>query len=126
MTGIYKNPKALSLYSDLFEVLELDMFLAQDFEEYKNPIVILLDEISDPHNLGAIARSAECAGAIGLIMTERNSAPLSPAAIKASAGALKHIPVVKVGNLVSAIEKLKEVGFWIVGKPSFSSFSQLN
>lgn len=98
-----------------FEVLELDMFLAQDFEEYKNPIVILLDEITDPHNLGAIARSAECAGAIGLIMTERNSAPLSPAAIKASAGALEHIPVVKVGNLVTAIEKLKEVGFWIVG-----------
>lgn len=98
-----------------FSILSIDEFIATINDTSSNPMIVVLDEISDPHNLGAIARTAECAGAIGLIMTERNSAPITPAAIKASAGALEHIPVVKVGNLVTAFEKLKEIGFWIVG-----------
>lgn len=81
----------------------------------KNPLILLLDEITDPHNLGAIARSAECAGAAGLILPERNSSPITPVAVKASAGALEHIPLAYASNLSVAISKLKEEGFWIVG-----------
>lgn len=79
------------------------------------PVIVILDEMSDPHNLGAIARSAECSGAAGVIMTERNAAPINPVSIKASAGALEHIPVCQVSNLPDALIKLKEAGFWIVG-----------
>lgn len=80
-----------------------------------NPLILLLDEINDPHNLGAIARSAECAGAAGIILPERNSSPITPVAIKTSAGALEYIPVAYTSNLNTAITKLKENGFWIVG-----------
>jgi len=101
-----------------FELQNIDEFISKITDLDKNPFLIILDEISDPHNLGAIARTAECAGAIGLIMTERNSAPITPAAIKASAGALEHIPIIKAVNLITAIEKLKEAGFWVVGTDS--------
>lgn len=81
----------------------------------KNPLIVLLDEITDPHNLGAIARSAECAGAVGLILPERNSSPITPVVIKSSAGALEHLPIAYTANLNLAITKLKEAGFWLIG-----------
>src|SRR5690606_20586070 len=80
-----------------------------------NPILVMLDEINDPHNLGAIARTAECSGVSGIILPERNSSPVTPAAIKSSAGALNHIDVCKTVNMIQAIKKLKDNGFWIVG-----------
>jgi 23S rRNA (guanosine2251-2'-O)-methyltransferase len=85
------------------------------FEKEENPVLVILDEINDPHNLGAIARSAECSGVSGMIITERNSAPISPAAIKASAGALEHISIAKTGSLPAALKDLKNYGFWIIG-----------
>ncbi len=81
----------------------------------KNPLIVLLDEITDPHNLGAIARTAECVGASGLILPERNTSPITPVAIKASAGALEYIPIAYTTNLNNAITQLKDNGFWIVG-----------
>ena len=77
--------------------------------------MVLLDEIQDPHNLGAIIRSAECAGAQAVIIPQHNSAGLTPAAGRASAGAIEHIPVCRVPNLVAAIDRLKERGMWVVG-----------
>ncbi len=98
----------------LIDTCELeDLLKISQTRKYK--VLIALDEITDPHNLGAIARSAECSGASGLILPERNSAPITPAAIKASAGALNHLKVAAVGNLANALEKCKEAGFWIVG-----------
>ncbi len=85
------------------------------FSKEENPIIVALDEINDPHNLGAIARSAECMGASGIIQPERNSAPISPVAIKSSAGALEFIPVAKTTNLNQALELCKNAGFWIIG-----------
>lgn len=81
----------------------------------KNPIVVILDNITDPHNLGAIARSCECAGIDGLILPNNKSAIINHTSIKTSAGALNHIKIVKVNNLINACEKLKENGFWIIG-----------
>jgi len=83
--------------------------------ETERPCVVVLDGVEDPHNLGAVIRTAEACGAAGVVVPERNSAPLNAAVAKASAGALAHVPVVRVGNLVSAFEDFKERGLWIVG-----------
>ena len=71
--------------------------------------------MTDPHNLGAIIRSAECVGAHGVILPERRSVGLTPAAVKASAGAVEHIPVAREVNLTRLIERLKKEGVWIYG-----------
>ncbi len=79
------------------------------------PLIVVLDGVEDPHNLGAVIRTAEAAGASGIVVPERHSAPLSPTVIKASAGASAHIPTVRVTNLVRAIDQMKERGLWIIG-----------
>ena len=78
-------------------------------------LVVLLDGIEDPRNLGAIVRSALAAGAAGVVIAERRAAGLTDTASRASAGALEHLPVARVGNLVRAMEDLKESGWWLVG-----------
>ncbi|MDQ1266361.1 MAG: rRNA (guanosine2251-2-O)-methyltransferase [Bacteroidota bacterium] len=97
------------------ETISLFDLIRNSFKESTKPLLVALDGITDPHNLGAIARSADCAGALGLIMQEKNSAPLTPVAIKASAGALEHIPIAKTGNLGFALEQCKQSGYWIIG-----------
>ena len=79
------------------------------------PFVIVCDEISDPHNLGAIIRSAECAGAHGVIIPKRRSAGLTAIVDKASAGAAEHMAVARVANLSAALQELKKRGLWIYG-----------
>ena len=81
-------------------------------EKGENPLIVVCDEISDPHNLGAIIRTAECAGAHGVIVQERRAVGLTPAAVKASAGAVEYLPVARVTNLTSTIERLKREGVW--------------
>ncbi len=78
-------------------------------------LLVMLDGVMDPHNLGAVIRSAEVFGAKGVIIPERRAAGMTPAAIKTSAGAALRIPTVQAGNLANAIRKLKEAGFWIYG-----------
>jgi len=78
-------------------------------------LLVLLDGIEDPRNLGAIARSALAAGAAGLIIAERRAAGLTDTAMRASAGALEHLPVARVGNLARAMGELKGSGWWLVG-----------
>ncbi len=77
--------------------------------------VILLDQVQDPRNFGAIARTALASGAKGLIMAQRRSAPISPVAVKASAGALFHIKAAYLTNLARIIDKVKNFGYWIYG-----------
>lgn len=79
------------------------------------PFIIVLDQIEDPHNLGAIIRTAECAGAHGVIIPERRSATLNYTVGKASAGAIEYVPVARVTNLVSCLDKLREKGLWVFG-----------
>lgn len=79
------------------------------------PLLVVCDELSDPHNLGAVIRTAECAGAHGIIIPKRRSAGLTAVVAKTSAGAVSHIPVARVPNLVAALEKLKRQGVWIFG-----------
>ena len=79
----------------------------------ESSIVLLLDEIEDPHNLGAIMRTAECVGAAGIVIPKRRSCGLTETVAKTSAGAIEYMPCAKVGNLVAAMEQLKQQGFWI-------------
>ena len=79
------------------------------------PLILILDEIQDPHNVGAILRSAECSGVSGVILTKHNSATITSTVTKTSAGATEHLKICQVNNLSQAIDELKENGFWIVG-----------
>ncbi len=94
-------------YADLEEVLE-------EIEgEEENSLIIMLDGVQDPHNLGAIIRSAKCAGAKAVIIPKRNASLVTSTVEKCSAGAVSLIPIVQVTNLNNAIDTLKEHGFWI-------------
>ncbi|MGI5877506.1 MAG: 23S rRNA (guanosine(2251)-2'-O)-methyltransferase RlmB [Christensenellales bacterium] len=95
--------------------IPLDELLDQAFVTRPDPVFVLLDEMQDPHNVGAIIRSAECAGASGVILTERRSAGLTATVARSSAGAVAHIPICRVTNLVAAIDAMKLRGVWVRG-----------
>jgi len=95
--------------------LTVSELLRQTADAGETPFYLILDGIEDPQNLGAILRSAECAGANGVILPKHHCAPLSPSACKASAGAVEYVPIAKVTNLTRAIEELKDAGLWIYG-----------
>ena len=80
-----------------------------------NPLIVALDEVTDPQNLGAICRSAECAGATGVVLPERRSAEVTGAVCKASAGAVEHLPIARVRNLADFLGEAKEAGSWCYG-----------
>jgi 23S rRNA (guanosine2251-2'-O)-methyltransferase len=81
----------------------------------EDAVVVVLDGVSDPQNLGAAARSAEAAGAAMLVTRERRAAGVTPAAVRASAGALLHLPHARVANVPRALERLRELGFTVIG-----------
>ena len=84
-------------------------------EKGEPPLIVVCDELSDPHNLGAVIRTAECAGAHGVIIPKRRSASLNATVHKTSAGAASWLPVARVANLAAALDTLKEAGVWIYG-----------
>ena len=79
------------------------------------PLIVVLDSIEDPHNVGAILRTVDAAGADGVVRQSRHAAPLDGAAAKASAGAVAHVKIAEVVNIARALETLKEAGVWTVG-----------
>ncbi len=94
---------------------EPEDILALARQRGEDPFVLILDGLEDPHNVGSLLRTAECAGAHGAILPERRAAPITPAVVKASAGAAEHLPVARVTNLVQTLEWLKQQGLWIAG-----------
>lgn len=98
-----------------YKYAEVDSILERAKAKGENPFVIVLDGIEDPHNLGAIIRTAECAGVHGIIIPKRRSATVNQTVYKSSAGAVEHILVAKVNNINNEIESLKEKGLWIFG-----------
>ena len=92
--------------------MDKEGMLALAQERGEAPFLILLDGITDPHNLGAIIRTAECVGAHGVIVPERRSVGLTPAAVKASAGAVEHVHVARVVNLTRTLEQLQAKNIW--------------
>ena len=97
------------------EYCSIDDILALAEERGEAPFVVICDEISDPHNLGAIIRSAECAGVHGLVIPKRRSAGLTAIVDKASAGAAEHSLIARVPNIPAAIKELKDRGLWVYG-----------
>ncbi|WP_246017186.1 23S rRNA (guanosine(2251)-2'-O)-methyltransferase RlmB [Cohnella phaseoli] len=94
---------------------DVDELLARAAERGEAPLIVLLDEVEDPHNLGSILRTADCTGVHGVIVPKRRSAGLTAVVAKTSAGAVEYVPVARVANLVQTMEKLKEAGLWIAG-----------
>ena len=93
----------------------IDDILEEAAARGETPLIVICDELSDPHNLGAILRSAECAGAHGVIIPKRRSVGLTATVAKASAGAVEYMKVARVTNISAAISELKEKGVWIFG-----------
>ena len=93
----------------------IDDILEEAASRGQAPLIVICDELSDPHNLGTIMRSAECAGAHGVIIPKRRSVGLTATVAKASAGAMEYMKVAKVGNINDAIRELKEKGVWVFG-----------
>ena len=99
-------------YAASYEYAEVDDILAKAAAKNEDPFVIILDGIEDPHNLGAIIRTANLAGAHGVIIPKHRAVGLTATVAKASAGAINYTPVAKVTNIVKTIEELKEKGLW--------------
>ena len=97
------------------EYFTIDDILEEAASRGEAPLIVICDELSDPHNLGAILRSAECAGAHGVIIPKRRSVGLTATVAKASAGAVEYMKVARVTNINNAIAELKEKGVWVFG-----------
>ncbi len=97
------------------EYASVDDILAAAREKGEPPLILVCDELSDPHNLGAVIRTADAAGAHGVIIPKRRSAGLTAVVGKTSAGAVAHVPVARVPNLTALLKELKEAGIWVFG-----------
>ncbi|MBQ7845618.1 MAG: 23S rRNA (guanosine(2251)-2'-O)-methyltransferase RlmB [Clostridia bacterium] len=112
LDDITPHHQGLLAFASAYQYSTVDAMLEEAAEKGEDPFLILLDGVTDPHNLGAIIRSAECVGAHGVIVPERRSVGLTPAAVKASAGAVVHMKVARVTNLNRTLEELKEKNVW--------------
>lgn len=108
------NPQGIIALCPTHEYCEVYDILENAKKKGEEPFIIILDEITDPHNLGAVIRTAEASGAHGVIIPKRRSASLTAIVSKTSAGALEYVPVARVSNITKEIEKLKKAGLWIV------------
>ena len=97
------------------EYVSVDDILADAAAKNEPPLIVVCDEISDPHNLGAILRTAECAGAHGVVIPKRRSAGLTAIVAKTSAGAVSYMPVARVPNIPALLKELKKQGVWVFG-----------
>lgn len=94
---------------------ELEDILKAAEEKGEAPFLLLLDELEDPHNLGALLRTADATGVHGVLIPKRRSVPLTATVAKTSAGAIEYVPVARIGNIAQTLKKLKDKGFWVAG-----------
>lgn len=113
--GKTANHQGIVAYTAGVEYCEISDILALAAEKGEKPFVVVLDGVEDPHNLGSIIRSADCAGAHGVVLGKHRSAPVTAAAVKSSAGASEHMLIARVVNISAALEELKAAGLWIAG-----------
>ena len=113
--GKTANHQGIVAYTAGVEYCEISDILALANQKGEKPFVVVLDGVEDPHNLGSIIRSADCAGAHGVILGKHRSAPVTAAAVKSSAGASEHMLIARVVNISAALEELKAAGLWIAG-----------
>ena len=108
-----KNAQGVLAIKPQFKYSSLQQIIEKS-KQSKLPLLLALDEIQDPHNLGAILRSAECSGVDGVILTKHKSASINSTVVKTSAGATEHLMICQVNNLANALDELKKENFWIV------------
>jgi len=108
-------PQGVLAVASPYSYCSVDEILEYAEERKEPPLVILLDGVEDPQNLGAVIRVAECAGVHGVILPSHRSAKVTPAVGRASAGAVEHVRIALVTNLVQTIDELKKAGLWVVG-----------
>lgn len=111
----YKNSQGIVANITDYEYFDIEDILNEAKKRDEPPFVIILDKIEDPHNLGAIIRTAECLGAHGIIIQKRNACQVTDTVEKVSAGATSFVKVARVTNITETIKKLKEKGLWIYG-----------
>ena len=97
------------------DYVDLDEILKRAEEKGEAPFLLLLDELEDPHNLGALLRTADATGVHGVLIPKRRAVPLTATVAKTSAGAIEYVPVARIGNIAQTLKKLKEKGFWVAG-----------
>lgn len=114
LDGIYPAHQGMVAYVAQAEYACVDEMLKAARDAGEDPFLVILDGVTDPHNLGAVIRSAECAGAHGVVIPERRASGLTPAVSKAAAGALSYMKVARVKNLNRTIDELKEAGVWVI------------
>ena len=102
-------------YASPVEYADIDDIFERAAAKNEEPFILLLDGINDPHNLGAILRTADAAGVHGVLIPKRRSCPLTATVAKTSAGAVEHVPVARIGNVAQTINSFKKRGMWIVG-----------
>lgn len=110
-----ENHQGVAARASVHEYASIEDILENARAKGEAPFVVICDEIEDPHNLGAIIRTADACGAHGIIIPKRRGVALTYAVGKVSAGAVEYVPVARVSNLPSTIDELKEKGFWIYG-----------
>ncbi|RVU70817.1 MULTISPECIES: 23S rRNA (guanosine(2251)-2'-O)-methyltransferase RlmB [Lactobacillus] len=109
------NHQGLVLAVSSFEYADLDQLLDQFYDEGKEPFLLMLDSIEDPHNLGSILRSADATGVDAIIIPKRHASGLTSVVAKTSTGAIDYVPVARVNNLVQTTKELKKRGYWVFG-----------
>ncbi len=112
LDAIAPNHQGLIAFSSAYQYSTVDEILQTAEEKGEDPFIIVMDGITDPHNLGAVMRTAECTGVHGIIIPQHRSVGLSPAAVKASAGAMEYVKVARVNNLNRTIEELQKKNIW--------------
>lgn len=110
-----QNHQGVVALTSPYKYCEIDDILNVAKERKENPFIIILDGIEDPHNLGAVIRTAECMGVHGIIIPKRRAVSVTNTVAKVAAGALEYMKIARVNNINDAIEELKENGVWVVG-----------
>ncbi len=113
LDAITQNHQGMLAFASAYQYHTVEEMLALASERGETPFLVVLDGLTDPHNLGAIIRTAECAGAHGVIVQERRAVGLTPAAVKASAGAIEYMMVARVTNLTATLAMLKKHDVWV-------------
>lgn len=115
LDAISDNHQGVIAFVSPVAYVEIADILAVAKKRGEDPLVVILAEVEDPHNLGAVMRTCECAGVHGIIIAKHGAAPITETVMKVAAGAAEYVPVARVANLSQAIRELKENGLWIAG-----------
>lgn len=113
--AVTRNHQGVIAYLAAKEYVDLEVILQAADRSPRPGLIVVLDEIEDPHNLGSILRTADGVGAHGVVIPKRRAVPLTATVAKASAGAIEHIPVARVTNISQTLEMLKRAGYWVIG-----------